>query len=93
MAIIAHPDGPSWDSNNYQQWPECECDCQECFYERDEAIHPDCKYQCGLGDAEMPETSWIMEDLGDNRSISRSYGGCATCDGGGCPECRESLPS
>jgi hypothetical protein len=27
------------------------------------------------------------ELLGGGRSISRGFGGCATCDGGGCRDC------
>lgn len=30
----------------------------------------------------------IDEDLGDGRYISREFGGCATCNGGGCGDCR-----
>jgi hypothetical protein len=32
---------------------------------------------------------WATEDLGNGRSIDRSFGGCATCDGGGCGDCRD----
>lgn len=31
---------------------------------------------------------WTDEDLGDGRTVSRGHGGCATCDGGGCGDCR-----
>lgn len=38
---------------------------------------------------EAKQAKWDMEDLGDNRSVSRGFGGgCATCDGGGCGDCR-----
>lgn len=36
-----------------------------------------------------PEAEWEMEDLGNGRSISRGFGGCATCDGGGCGDCKQ----
>ena len=36
---------------------------------------------------EAAEASWTMEALGNGRSISRGFGGCATCDGAGCGDC------
>lgn len=83
MAVINHPDAPYHDADGNDVWPECQCDCNECF-NRDDAVHPGCKYRCGHPD----ENTRLMEELGDNRSISRGYGGCATCDGGGCRDCR-----
>lgn len=78
MAVVNHPNPPYLDADGNAAWPECECDCQECF-SRDNSIHPDCKYHCG----------WEIEDLGNRRSISRGFVGCATCDGGGCRDCTE----
>lgn len=45
--------------------------------------NPMCPHGCGFD-----QPSIEMEDLGEGRSISRSYGGCATCDGAGCGDCR-----
>lgn len=40
-------------------------------------------------DGYADQVSWEMESLGDGRSISRGFGGCATCDGGGCGDCAD----
>ena len=83
MAVVNHPNPPFLDGDGNANWPECICDCTECFYRVDTSHHPECKYNCG-------HASWAMEDLGDGRLISRGFGGgCATCDGGGCGDCRD----
>lgn len=52
--------------------------------------HPNPPYLDADGNSDWPEPegSWEMEALGNGRSISRGFGGCATCDGGGCGDCR-----
>lgn len=82
MAVVNHPNPPYLDGDGNADWPECNCDCQACFYRDDMSEHPGCKYGCGL-------LTVVMEDLGDSRSIGREFGGgCATCNGGGCGDCR-----
>lgn len=54
--------------------------------ENDEVIGIAVKNGQAVGVA-VRRTTFATQNLGDGRSISRSYGGCATCDGGGCRDC------
>lgn len=49
MAVVNHPGAPYRDGEGNGVWSECECDCTECF-NRDTAVHPNCKYRCGFTD-------------------------------------------
>lgn len=91
MAVVNHPDAPYRDADGNDVWPECQCDCQECFSERsrDEAVHPGCKYGCGHPDQSqdrLPLTrgEWNTDEQG--RTMS-GWSVCGTCDGGGCRDC------
>ncbi|AIM40482.1 hypothetical protein PBI_ESTAVE1_92 [Mycobacterium phage Estave1] len=78
-----HPDWDdyqgSWESLRY--WVEVECAA---------ALHG---MDVAMGRPTPPPVARVVtvdEDLGDSRSITRTFGGgCATCDGGGCGDCGE----
>lgn len=63
-----------WDSLRY--WVEVECAA---------ALHG---MDVAMGSPTASPVAWIVEDLGTGRYRWRGFDGCATCDGGGCGDCR-----